>query len=96
MAARHTPKRLAGDATQITAACRSLTGSYQSALSTDTTAVAPIGGQVESALAIVRAARQTAEQTHRWTAFAATIMTSSRSATARRIRRNPGELLPSC
>ena len=73
VAAGHTPKRLAGDATQITAACRTLTGSYQNALSTYTTAVVPIAGQVESAFASVRAARQTAEQTHSWTAFAAVV-----------------------
>ncbi len=73
VAAGHTPKRLTGDTTQISAACSTLTGSYQNALSTYTTAVAPIAGQVESALASVRAAQQTAEQTHTWTAYATAV-----------------------
>ena len=73
VAAGQTPKRLAGDATQITVACSTLTDSYQSALSTYTTAVAPIAGQVQSTLATVGAARQTAEQTHSWTAYAAAV-----------------------
>ncbi|MGP0037328.1 MAG: hypothetical protein ACLP4R_22555 [Solirubrobacteraceae bacterium] len=73
VAAGYTPERLAGDATQITAACSALTGSYQNALSTYTTAVAPIAGEVQSTLATVRAARQIAEQTHSWTAYAAAV-----------------------
>ena len=70
---RHAPKRLAADATQITAACATLANSYNQALGTYETAVAPIPGQVKSTLASVRAARQTAWQTHDWAAYAAAI-----------------------
>lgn len=69
VAAGHTPKRLAADNTQITAACSTLTDSYQQALSAYETAVAPIAAQVKSTLATVRAARQTARQTGGWTAY---------------------------
>ena len=73
VAAGHAPKRLAADATQITATCTTLANSYNQALGTYETAVAPIPGQVKSTLASVRAARQTARQTHDWAAYEAAI-----------------------
>ena len=73
VAAGHTPKRLAADTTAITAACSTLSDSYQQALGTYETAVAPIAGQVTSTVQTVRAARQTAEQTQSWTAYRAAV-----------------------
>ena len=73
VAAGHAPKPLAPDAAQITAACTTLAGSYSQALTTYKTAVAPIPGQVTTTLASVRAARETARQTHDWTAYRATL-----------------------
>jgi hypothetical protein len=65
----HTPKRLAADAAQITAACTALNTSYAQALTTYQAAVAPIVAQVKTALASIRTARQTARQTHDWSAY---------------------------
>jgi hypothetical protein len=73
VAAGHTPKGLAADTAQITAACTALSNSYNQALSTYQAAVAPIAAQVRSTLASVRAARQTAKQTHNWSAYEATV-----------------------
>jgi hypothetical protein len=73
VAAGHAPKRLAADSAQITAACNTLGNSYSQALATYKTAVAPIAGQVQSTLASVRAARQTARQTGDWTAYEAAV-----------------------
>jgi hypothetical protein len=73
VAAGHTPRRLAADTAQITAACGTLAGSYAQALSGYESAVAPIAGQVKSTLATVRAARQTAKQTHDWTGYEAAV-----------------------
>jgi len=73
VAAGDTPNRLAADAPQITADCSALGNSYEQALSSYQTAVAPIAGQVESTLAAVRAARQTAVQTGSWTAYASAV-----------------------
>jgi hypothetical protein len=69
----HTPKRLAADSAQITAACTTLNDSYTQALTTYQTTVAPIAGQVKSTLATVHAARRTARQTHDWTAYKTTV-----------------------
>jgi hypothetical protein len=69
----HAPKRLAADTTQITAACNTLGNSYNQAVTTYETAIAPIAGQVKSTLASVRAARQTARQTGDWTAYQAAV-----------------------
>ncbi len=73
VAAGHTPKRLAADAAQITAACLTLSNSYTQALTTYETAVAPISGQVKSTLANVRAARRAARQTGDWTTYQAAV-----------------------
>lgn len=73
VAAGHAPKRLAADATQISAACTTLADSYTQALTTYQAAVAPIAAQVKSALASVRAAHHTARQTGDWTAYQATV-----------------------
>lgn len=73
VAAGHTPKRLAADTAQITAACTTLNTSYTQALTTYQTAVAPIVGQVKTTLANVRAARRDARQTHDWTAYKTTV-----------------------
>jgi len=73
VAAGQTPKRLAADTTQITAACSALSSSYQQALDTYDTAVASIPGQVKATLEGVRAARQTAEQTGSWSAYEAVL-----------------------
>jgi hypothetical protein len=73
VAAGHTPKRLASDTTPINAACITLTASYQQAVSTYQTAVAPIASQAKAIVATVRAARQTAEQTQSWIAYRAAV-----------------------
>lgn len=73
VAAGQVPKRLAGDTTQITAACNALGNSYSQALSTYETAVSPISGQVKSTLASLRAALQTARQSHDWSAYQAAV-----------------------
>jgi hypothetical protein len=69
VAAGNAPKRLTADTVQITAACNTLSGSYNQALTTYQAAVTPIAGQVTSTLTTVRAARQTARQTQNWTAY---------------------------
>jgi hypothetical protein len=73
VAAGHAPKRLAADTAQINAACTTLANSYNQAVTTYRTAIAPIAGQVQSTLATVRAARQTARQTGDWSAYHAAV-----------------------
>ena len=69
----HTPRRLAADTAQITAACTALGNSYNQALATYQAAVAPIPGQVQSTLAGLRAARATAQETGDWTSYRADV-----------------------
>ncbi|HTX30819.1 MAG TPA: hypothetical protein VMD09_05505 [Solirubrobacteraceae bacterium] len=64
VAAGQTPKRLAADAAQISAACTTLSNSYEQAVSGFETAVAPIAAQVKSTLAGLAAARRAAVQSH--------------------------------
>jgi hypothetical protein len=73
VAAGNPPSRLAADTAQITAACTTLTGSSTQTLTTYQTAGSAIAGQVKATLATVRAARQTAEQTRNWTAYATVV-----------------------
>jgi uncharacterized protein (DUF2252 family) len=73
VAAGQTPNRLAADSTQISAACSTLSDSYQQALGTYQTAVAPIASQARATLTAVVAAAQTAEQTQSWTAYRAAL-----------------------
>jgi hypothetical protein len=78
VAAGTAPKRLSDDSAQITAACTTLTNSYDQTVTSYQTAITPIVGQVKSTIATVRAARQTARQTHSWTAYE-TVVTQART-----------------
>lgn len=73
IAAGNPPKRLAADTTQITAACTSLANSYTQTVTTYQTAINPIAGEVQTTLATIRAARQSAKQTQSWTAYQAVV-----------------------
>src|SRR5579875_1453445 len=64
VAAGHLPKRLTGDAGQITAACGQLNASFADAQNAYTTAVAPLRQQALTALQQLRQTCQQARQSH--------------------------------